>query len=127
NGRMPSIPPGFRYVITLDADTRMPIGVARRPVGKMAHPLNRPHFDPRAGLVTEGHAVLQPRVTPSLPIGSEGSLFQRVFSGPNGLDPYAVVVSEVYQDLFEEGTYSGKGIYDVAALEPAPYRKLPDS
>ena len=117
NGRMPSIPPGFRYVITLDADTRMPIGVARRLVGKMAHPLNRPHFDPRAGLVTEGHAVLQPRVTPSLPIGSEGSLFQRVFSGPNGLDPYAVVVSDVYQDLFGEGSFIGKGIYDVDAFE----------
>ena len=127
NGRAPSLPSGIRYVITLDADTRMPIGVARRLVGKMAHPLNRPRFDPRAGLVMEGHAVLQPRVTPSLPIGSEGSLFQRVFSGPNGLDPYALVVSDVYQDLFEEGTYSGKGIYDVDAFEAALNGKIPDS
>ena len=127
DGRVPSLPSGIRYVITLDADTRMPIGVARRLVGKMAHPLNRPHFDPRTGLVTEGHAVLQPRVTPSLPIGSEGSLFQRVFSGPTGLDPYAVVVSDVYQDLFEEGTYSGKGIYEVDAFEAAIDAKIPDS
>ncbi|HEX3430271.1 MAG TPA: glucoamylase family protein [Rhizomicrobium sp.] len=127
DGRVPSPPTGIRYVITLDADTRMPIGVAKRLVGKMAHPLNRPRFDPRAGLVTEGHAVLQPRVTPSLPIGSEGSLFQRVFSGPNGLDPYAVVVSDVYQDLFEEGTYSGKGIYEVDAFEAAIAGKIPDS
>jgi cyclic beta-1,2-glucan synthetase len=127
NGRMPSLPAGIRYVITLDADTRMPIGVARRLVGKMAHPLNRPRFDPGAGLVVQGHAVLQPRVTPSLPIGSEGSLFQRVFSGPNGLDPYALVVSDVYQDLFEEGTYSGKGIYDVDTFEAALDGKIPDS
>ncbi len=127
DGPEPSLPAGIRYVITLDADTRMPIGVARRLIGKMAHPLNRPHFDPRGGLVTEGHAVLQPRITPSLPIGSEGSLFQRVFSGPNGLDPYAVIVSDVYQDLFEEGTYSGKGIYDVDAFESAIVGKIPDS
>ena len=60
---------------------------------------------------------MQPRVTPSLPIGREGSLFQRVFSSPNGLDPYAFAVSDVYQDLFEEGSYVGKGIYDVDAFE----------
>ncbi len=125
--RAPSLPAGVRYVITLDADTRMPIGVARRLVGKMAHPLSTPRFDARAGLVVEGHAVLQPRVTPSLPVGSEGSLYQRVFSGPNGLDPYALVVSDVYQDLFEEGTYSGKGIYEVDAFEAALGGKIPDS
>jgi cyclic beta-1,2-glucan synthetase len=127
DGRPPSLPAGIRYVITLDADTRMPIGVARRLVGKMAHPLNWPRFDAQTRLIVEGHAVLQPRITPSLPIGSEGSLFQRVFSGPNGLDPYAFVVADVYQDLFEEGTYSGKGIYDVDAFEAALEDKIPDS
>ena len=104
------LPAGIRYVITLDADTRLPIGTARRLVGKIAHPLNRPRFDPHRGLVVQGHAILQPRVTPSLPMGRGGSLFQRVFSGPDGLDPYALAASDVYQDLFGEGSYCGKGI-----------------
>ena len=104
----PVMPGGVRYVITLDADTRLPRGAARRLVGKMAHPLNRPTLDPCSHQVIEGYAVLQPRVTPSLPIGREGSLFQRVFSSANGIDPYAAAVSDVYQDLFGEGSYSGK-------------------
>ncbi|HYL32134.1 MAG TPA: glucoamylase family protein [Stellaceae bacterium] len=119
--------PAVRYVITLDADTRMPIGAAKRLIGKMAHPLNRPRFDQRLGRVVEGHGILQPRVTPSLPIRREGSLFQRAFSGPNGLDPYAFAVSDVYQDLFEEGSYVGKGIYDVDVVERAMQEKIPDS
>src|SRR5262249_43177609 len=66
-------------------------------------------------------------VTPSLPTGSKGSLFQRVFSGPNGLDPYALAVSDVYQDLFEEGSYCGKGIYDVDTFEAALEGQIPES
>ncbi|MGB8182903.1 MAG: glucoamylase family protein, partial [Stellaceae bacterium] len=123
----PAVLPAFRYVITLDADTRMPIGAAKRLIGKMAHPLNRPRFDQRHGRVVEGHGILQPRVTPSLPIGREGSLFQRAFCGPNGLDPYAFAVSDVYQDLLEEGSYVGKGIYDVDVVERAMQGKIPDS
>ncbi len=118
-GQVPSLPSGIRYVITLDSDTRLPIGAAKQLVGKMAHPLNRPSLDHSTGLVVAGHAILQPRVTPSLPVGSEGSLFQRVFSGPNGLDPYALAVSDVYQDLFEEGSYCGKGIYEIDTFEAA--------
>ena len=127
DGRPPSPPAGVRYVITLDTDTRMPIGAAKRLIGKIAHPLNRPRFDPHIGLVVQGHAILQPRVTPSLPMGSEGSLFQRVFSGPNGLDPYAFAVSDVYQDLFEEGSYCGKGIYDVDVVEAALDGQIPSN
>ncbi len=126
-GAIPALPPGIRYVITLDVDTRLPMGTARRLVGKMAHPLNRPEFDASIGLVVRGHGMLQPRVTPSLPIGSEGSLFQRVFSGPNGLDPYALAVSDVYQDLFEEGSFTGKGIYDVDSFEAALKDQFPES
>ena len=110
---------GIRYVITLDADTRLPRGAAKRLIGKMAHPLNQPDIDPVSGCVTAGHGILQPRVTPSLPIGTESSLFQWAFSGPNGLDPYAFAVSDVYQDLFDEGSFVGKGIYDVDAFEKA--------
>jgi len=127
DGCLPSIPTGVRYVITLDADTRLPRGTARRLIGKMAHPLNRPRLDPNSGRVVEGYAVLQPRVTPSLPSGREGSLFQRIFTSPSGLDPYAFAVSDVYQDLFGEGSYSGKGIYDVDAFEAALDGRLPES
>ncbi len=74
-----------------------------------------------------GHAVLQPRVTPSLPVGREGSLFQRVFSSMNGIDPYAAAVSDVYQDLFGEGSYAGKGIYEIDAFEAALAGRVPDS
>ena len=71
--------------------------------------------------------VLQPRVTPSLPVGREGSLFQRIFSSLSGIDPYASAVSDVYQDLFGEGSYAGKGIYDVDAFEAALAGRVPDS
>ena len=119
DGQSPAVPADVRYVITLDADTRLPRDAARRLVGKMAHPLNRPRFDAATGRVVEGYGVLQPRVTPSLPIGREGSLFQRIFSSTSGIDPYAAAVSDVYQDLFGEGSYAGKGIYDVDAFEAA--------
>jgi len=127
NGQIPAPPQNIKYVITLDADTRMPIGAARRLVGKMAHVLNQPRFNPQTGLVEQGHAILQPRVTPSLPIGAEGSMFQRVFSGPNGLDPYALAISDVYQDLFQEGSYVGKGIYHIDVFEAALDGQIPES
>ena len=121
------VPSGVRYVITLDADTRLPRGSAARLVGTLAHPLNRPRFDSRVGRVVEGYALLQPRVTPTLPTDREGSLFQRIFSGPGGIDPYASAVSDVYQDLFGEGSYIGKGIYDVDAFEAALAGRVPEN
>jgi cyclic beta-1,2-glucan synthetase len=125
-GHPPAVPADVRYVITLDADTRLPREAARRLVGKMAHPLNHPRFDAETGYVVEGYAVLQPRVAPSLPVGREGSIFQRVFSSASGIDPYAAAVSDVYQDLFGEGSYAGKGIYDVDAFEAALADRVPD-
>src|SRR6202012_3173982 len=86
-----------------------------------------PKYDPALRCVVAGHGILQPRVTPSLPIGSEGSLYQRVFSGPNGLDPYALAVSDVYQDMFGEGSYVGKGIYHVDIFEAALQEQIPES
>ena len=96
-------------------------------VGTIAHPLNQPRFDPQVGRVIEGYAVLQPRVTPTLPTDREGSLFQRIFSGPAGIDPYASATSDVYQDLLAEGSYTGKGIYDVDAFEAALAGRVPDN
>jgi cyclic beta-1,2-glucan glucanotransferase len=119
-------PAGVRYVITLDADTRLPRGAVDRLVGTMAHPLNRPRLDPARRRVVEGYAVLQPRVTPPLP-GSRGSLFQRLSSGPAGIDPYASAVSDVYQDLWGEGSYTGKGIYDVDVFEAALAGRVPEN
>ncbi len=126
-GRALLVPSGVRYVITLDADTRLPRGSAARLVGTLAHPLNRPRFDSSVGRVVEGYALLQPRVTPTLPTDREGSLFQRIFSGPGGIDPYASAVSDVYQDLFGEGSYIGKGIYDVDAFEAALAGRVPEN
>ena len=121
------VPTAVRYVLTLDADTRLPRDAARRLIGKIAHPLNQPRFDALSGRVTEGYGVLQPRVTPSLPTGHNGSLFQRIFSTPRGTDPYVFAVSDVYQDLFGEGSFAGKGIYDVAAFEAALAGKIPEN
>ncbi|MEO0036051.1 MAG: hypothetical protein RLZZ501_2074, partial [Pseudomonadota bacterium] len=126
-GDPPHIPAEVRYVLTLDADTRLPRDAARRLVGKMAHPLNRPRFDPVLGRVVEGHAVLQPRVTPSLPVGTEGSSFQRIFSSLSGISPYVSATSDVYQDLFDEGSYVGKGIYDIDAFESALAGRVPEA
>ena len=120
-------PTGVRYVITLDADTRLPQGAAARLVGTMAHPLNRPRFSEREGRVVEGYAIVQPRVNPSLPGDHIGSLCQRVFAGPGGIDPYSAAISDVYQDLFQEGSYTGKGIYDIDAFEAALSGKTPEN
>ncbi len=126
-GRPVQAPSGVRYVITLDADTRLPRDAACRLVATMAHPLNQPSFSARAGRVVEGYGVVQPRITPSLPADHERSLFQTIFSGPSGVDPYASAVSDVYQDLFREGSYTGKGIYDIDAFETALDGKVPDN
>jgi len=117
----------IRYVVTLDSDTRLTRDAILRLVGKMAHPLNRPRLDAAERRVVEGYGVLQPRVTPSLPVGAEGSLFQRIFSSNSGIDPYSSAVSDVYQDLFGEGSYSGKGIYDIDAFETALQGRVPDN
>ena len=127
DGVSPLAPQNTRYVVTLDADTRLPRDTIRRLIGKMAHPLNTPRFDASLGRVVEGYGVLQPRVTPSLPVGLEGSLFQRIFSSLSGIDPYASAVSDVYQDMFGEGSYAGKGIYDIDAFEAALAGRAPDS
>ncbi len=124
-GGAPGVPGGVRYVVTLDADTRLPLGVVHRLVGTMAHPLNRPRIDPATRCVVEGYGVLQPRVTPPLP-DHAGSIFQRLSSGASGIDPYAAAVSDVYQDLFGEGSYTGKGIYDVDAFETVLAGRVPD-
>jgi cyclic beta-1,2-glucan synthetase len=105
---------GTKFVIALDADTVLPPGAAARLVGTLAHPLNRPRFD-AGGRVSAGYTVLQPRID-AAPSASEETLFGRAFRGDTTLDLYSLAVSDVYQDLFGEGTFVGKGIYDVAGF-----------
>ncbi len=110
--------PEVRYVITLDTDTQLPRDAARQFVGTMAHPLNRAHYDEGMRRVSEGYGILQPRVAASLP-GTYRSRYARLYGGEAGIDPYTRAVSDVYQDAFGEGSFIGKGIYDVDAFEQA--------
>ena len=122
----PTPPEGIRYVVTLDSDTRLPRDTVSALAGKMAHPVNHPVH--RAdGVVIRGHGIMQPRVTPSLTTGAEASVFQRIFSANRGLDPYVFTVSDLYQDLADEGSFTGKGIYDVDAFERAVQGRLAEN
>jgi len=118
--------PHIKYIITLDTDTQLPRDAARLMVGTMAHPLNQPAFDKKLGRVTHGYGILQPRVATSLP-SSQRSLFVRLYGGDAGIDPYTSVVSDVYQDLFYEGSFVGKGIYDIDAVDHALGGVLPEN
>jgi cyclic beta-1,2-glucan synthetase len=118
--------PGVRYCITLDSDTRLPRDGARKLVGIAAHPLNRPRLDPRSGRVTEGYGILQPRVSVTT-ASAAGSLFARIFAGNTGVDPYTTAVSDTYQDLFGEGSFTGKGLYDVDAFTAALADRVPEN
>ncbi len=121
-----SILPQIRYVITLDADTTLPRDSVRRLAGILAHPLNQAEFDPGTGVLVDGYTVLQPRVQVR-PAVANRSVFTRVYSGDTALDLYTRAVSDVYQDLFGEGSYVGKGIYDVAAFERSLKDRIPDN
>jgi len=115
-----------RYVIALDSDTELPRDSARALVGTLAHPLNHAVFDESLGRVTEGYAILQPRIGITL-ASANSSRFARMFAGDSGIDPYTRAVSDVYQDLFGEGSFIGKGIYDVDAVRHAMGGKLPEN
>ncbi|HLO27728.1 MAG TPA: hypothetical protein VK249_01250, partial [Anaerolineales bacterium] len=118
--------PTIRYVITLDADTQLPREAARLLIGTLAHPLNRAEFDPASGEIRDGHTILQPRVQVR-PVAANQSLFTRVYSGDSVIDLYTRAVSDVYQDLFDEGNYVGKGIYDVEAFQKSLHDKIPEN
>jgi cyclic beta-1,2-glucan synthetase len=115
-----------KYVITLDTDTQLPRDSAWQFVGTMAHPLNRARYDENKQRVSEGYAILQPRVAVSLP-GMNQSRFAHLFGSEPGIDPYTRAVSDVYQDLFHEGSFIGKGIYDVDAFERALSGRFPEN
>ncbi len=116
----------IKYVVTVDTDTQLPRESARQLIGTMAHPLNRPQFDSKGGIVTEGYGLLQPRVDVSLPT-ADRSRFVRLHAGEVGIDPYTRSVSDVYQDLFGEGSFIGKGVYDVDAFQRTLAGRFPDN
>lgn len=117
---------GVKYVITLDTDTQLPRDSARQFVSAMAHPLNQPRYDEERRRVTSGYGILQPRVAASI-IGTNRSRYARLWASELGIDPYTRAVSDVYQDLFGEGSFIGKGIYDVDAFEQALRGRFPEN
>ena len=116
----------MRYCLTLDSDTRLPRDAARELVGIILHPLNQPEVDPVLRRVTQGYGILQPRVSVTMS-SAAGSLFARVYAGHTGVDPYTTAVSDVYQDLFGEGIFAGKGLYHVDAFMSTLDGRVPEN
>ena len=118
--------PGTRYIVTLDSDTQLPPGRLRELVGVAAHPANRPRLSDDGRRVRSGYGILQPRLVTPLPQPFEDTLFHRLFAGQSGIDPYGAASSEVYQDLFGEASYTGKGLMDVQAVHAVLGGHLPE-
>ncbi len=114
----------FKYLITLDTDTQLPRDSAKALIGNMAHCINRPIFDADIGRVTRGYAILQPRTSIGL-VSAAQTVFTQLFAGDSGIDPYTREVSDVYQDVFAEGSFIGKGIYDIDAFRLAVDGRFP--
>ncbi|MCR1899749.1 DUF3131 domain-containing protein [Irregularibacter muris] len=118
--------PTIQYVITLDGDTKLPIEEGRKLVGAMAHPLNHPVIHPEKGIVVEGYGLIQPRIAVDIE-SSNKTAFSRIFAGQGGIDPYTTAVSDVYQDLFGQGIFTGKGIYHLETFQKCLGDALPSN
>ena len=124
-GDVSRIAPATRYLVTLDSDTQLPPGRLRELVGVAAHPHNQPRLDESGRRVVRGYGILQPRVATPLPEPKNFTLFHWLFAGQTGIDPYSAASSEVYQDVFAEGTFSGKGLLHVQAVHAVLSGRLP--
>ena len=118
--------PGLRYVITLDSDTQLPRGSAARLIGAIAHPLNRAVIDPVTKMVVEGYGILQPRIGISIESASRSRLAS-IYSGQTGFDIYTRAISDVYQDLYGEGIFTGKGIYEIDVFRETLQQRFPEN
>jgi len=116
----------IRYIITLDTDTQLPREAAWKMIGNMVHPLNQPVYDQKKKRITEGYSILQPRVSNSLPAGNS-SVYIKLHGNEPGTDPYTKATSDVYQDLFLEGSFIGKGIYDIDSFEMVLKDRFPEN
>lgn len=116
----------IKYIITLDSDTILPMGMAAKMIGAMAHPLNKPIIDEKKGIVIEGYGLMQPRIDFDSE-SSNRSLFSKIYTGQEGLDPYSNAISDVYQDLFGEGSFTGKGIYDLEVFQRTLKNTIPEN
>src|SRR5271169_5010441 len=119
-----SVLPTVRFVVTLDSDTELPRGTAHRMVGTMIHPLNQAIIDPEENIVVDGYGILQPRVAVSVQSTARSRL-AAIYAGETGLDIYTRTVSDAYQDLYGEGSYTGKGICEVDTLHRVLDRRFP--
>ena len=117
---------GVKYVITLDADTNLTMDTAKKLIGTISHPLNRAVFGGDGGIIRDGYGIIQPRVGIDIESANR-SAFTRIFAGQGGIDPYTTAISDVYQDLFGEGIFTGKGIYDVDVFNSMLKDAFPDN
>ena len=120
-----SMPP-IKYIITLDADTDLVLNSARELIGAMAHILNKPELNKSEDLVIAGHALIQPRIGIDL-MSSIKSLYTKIYAGAGGVDVYANAISDIYQDNFEEGIFTGKGIYDLKIFSKILNNEIPEN
>jgi cyclic beta-1,2-glucan synthetase len=125
-GEISRVAAGTQYIVSLDSDTQLPPGRLRELVGVAAHPHNQPQLDPEGRLVVSGYGILQPRIATPLPAPKNFTLFHWLFAGQCGIDPYSAASSEVYQDVFGEGTFTGKGLLNVQAVHAVLSQRLPE-
>lgn len=116
----------IKYIITLDADTKLPLEAAKKLIGTIGHPLNSAVIDKEKNIVTEGYGIIQPRIALDIE-SSNKSLFTRIYAGQGGIDPYTTAVSDIYQDLFGEGIFTGKGIYDLQVFQLCLKESIPEN
>ncbi len=119
-------PSKIQYVITLDADTQLPIGTAKTLVGIMSHPLYKPVLAEKGTKISEGYGLIQPRIGVELESANK-SFFTKVFAGQGGIDPYTTASSDIYQDLFSEGIFTGKGIYHLESFAKVLHEAIPEN
>ena len=125
-GKLSLITDDIKYIVTLDSDTQLPPGRLRDLVGIAAHPHNQPVIDRDKHTIISGYGILQPRVATPLPSSKQLTLYHWLFAGQCGIDPYSAASSEIYQDMFGEGTFTGKGLLNVQAMQAVLSGRLPE-